>query len=57
MYVVEGRTIRPVQVQIGITDSRNTEILGGELKAGDTIVVSEAPTAATKPSSVGMRLF
>ena len=26
-------------------------------KAGDTIVVSEAPTAATKPSSVGMRLF
>ena len=57
VYVVEGRTIRPVQVQIGITDSRNTEILGGELKAGDTIVVSEAPTAATKPSSVGMRLF
>ena len=27
------------------------------LKEGDTIVVSEAPTAATKPSSVGMRLF
>ncbi len=57
VYVVEGRTIRPVPVQIGITDSRNTEILGGELKAGETIVVSEAPTVATKPSSVGMRLF
>ena len=26
-------------------------------RLGDTIVVSEAPTAATKPSSVGMRLF
>ena len=57
IYVVEGRTIRPVSVQLGITDNRSTEIIGGELKAGDTIVVSEAPTAATKPSSVGMRLF
>jgi len=57
VYVVEGRTIRPVSVQLGITDNRNTEIVGGDLKAGDTLVVSEAPTAATKPSSVGMRLF
>ncbi|MPN60664.1 hypothetical protein SDC9_208395 [bioreactor metagenome] len=57
VYVVEGRAIRPVSVQLGITDNRSTEIVGGELKAGDTIVVSEAPTAATKPSSVGMRLF
>jgi len=57
VYVVEGRSIKPVQVQLGITDNRNTEILGGDLKAGDTIVVSEAPAAATKPSSVGMRLF
>ncbi len=57
IYVVEGRTIRPVSVQLGITDNRNTEIVGGELKAGETLVVSEAPTAATKPSSVGMRLF
>jgi HlyD family secretion protein len=57
IYVVEGRTIRPVSVQLGITDNRSTEIIGDELKAGDTIVVSEAPTAATKPSSVGMRLF
>ncbi len=57
VYVVEGRSIKPVQVQLGITDSRNTEILGGDLKEGNTIVVSEAPAAATKPSSVGMRLF
>lgn len=57
IYVVEGRAIRPVQVLLGITDNRNTEIVGGDLKEGDTIVVSEAPTAATKPSSIGMRLF
>ena len=57
VHIVDGRTIKPVQVQLGITDSRNTEIVGGDLKEGDTLVVSEAPTAATKPSSVGMRLF
>ena len=57
VYVVDGRTIKPVQVQLGITDNRNTEVVGGDLKEGDTLVVSEAPTAATKPSSVGMRLF
>lgn len=57
VYIVEGRTIKPVQIQLGITDNRNTEVVGGDLKEGDTIVVSEAPGAATKPSSVGMRLF
>ena len=55
--MVDGRTLRPVTVQLGITDNRNTEITGGELKEGDTIVVSEAPAAATKPSSIGLRLF
>ena len=49
--------VRPVAVQLGITDNRSTEIVGGELKEGDTLVVSEAPAAATKPSSVGLRLF
>ena len=57
VYVVEGRSVKPVQVQIGITDNRNSEIVGGDLKPGDTVVVGDAPAAATKPSSVGMRLF
>lgn len=57
VYIVEGRTLKPVQVQLGITDNRNTEVLGGELKPGDTVVIGDAPTSAAKPSSVGMRLF
>jgi HlyD family secretion protein len=57
VYVVDGREIRPASVQLGITDNRSTEIVGGELKEGDTIVVSEAPATATKPSSIGIRLF
>jgi len=57
VYVVDGKTIRPVAVQIGITDNRNTEISGGDLKAGDRVVVGDAPGTAGKPSSVGVRLF
>ena len=58
VYVVDGKTIRPVAVELGITDNRMTEIAGGELKAGDIVVVGERPTGdPSKPSSVGMRLF
>lgn len=57
VYVVDGRTIRPVRVVLGITDNRNTEIVGGDLQAGARLVVGEAPAAATTPSSVGFRLF
>ncbi len=57
IYVVEGRTIRPVQVQLGITDNRNTEVVGGELKVGDKVIVGENTAPGGKPSSVGMRLF
>ncbi|EXI83779.1 MAG: hypothetical protein AW12_02534 [Candidatus Accumulibacter sp. BA-94] len=45
-------------MQVGITDNRNTEVVGGELKVGDTVVVGEnVATPSGKPSSVGMRLF
>ncbi len=58
VHVVEGNTIRPVSVQIGITDGRNTEITGGDLKPGERIIIGDNPSmAASKPSSVGVRLF
>ena len=57
VYVVDGKTLRPVTIQIGITDNRNTEVVGGDLKPGDRIVVGEQQVTANKPSSVGMRLF
>jgi HlyD family secretion protein len=57
VYVVDGRTIRRVAIRLGITDNRSTEVLSGGLKEGDVIVVSEAPAAASKPSSIGFRLF
>ena len=58
VYVIDGKQLKPVVVQLGITDNRNTEVLGGELKAGDKVIVGETTaTVSSKPSSVGMRLF
>ena len=58
VYVIERNELKPVSVQLGITDNRNTELVGGELKEGDRLVVGEnLPATSGKPSSVGMRLF
>jgi HlyD family secretion protein len=58
VYLIDKSELTPVSVQLGITDNRNTEVLGGDLKEGDKVVVGENVAATTsKPSSVGMRLF
>lgn len=57
VYVIEGDTLKPVAIQLGITDNRNTEVVGGELKVGDKVIVGENTAPGGKPSSVGMRLF
>lgn len=57
VYVLADGEIKPVAVQIGITDNRNTEVVGGELKAGDRVVIGENSIGDKKPSSVGMRMF
>jgi HlyD family secretion protein len=57
VHVLVGDEIRPVPVQLGITDNRNTEVVGGELKAGDRVIIGENGPGAKKPSSVGMRMF
>lgn len=59
VYVLQQGELAPVGVSLGITDNRNTEIVGGELKAGDQVVVGEAQ-AENKAKTGGappMRLF
>ncbi len=59
VYVLEQGELAPINVSLGITDNRNTEITGGELKAGDQVIVGEA-LAAGKPKTGGtppMRMF
>ncbi len=50
VYVLQGGAPVPVSVTLGITDNRNTEITGGDLKAGDQVVVGDAQ-ASSKPQS------
>lgn len=58
VYIVENGELKPVSVQLGITDNRNTEIVGGNLKPGDKVIAGEnAVGTSGKPSSVGVRLF
>ncbi len=39
-YVLRGGEIRPVAIEAGISDGTLTEVLSGELKAGDRVVTS-----------------
>lgn len=57
VHVLAGGEIKPVAVQLGITDNRMTEIVGGELKEGDRVVTGENSNGSKPPSSVGMRMF
>ena len=57
VYVLEGGKLQPLGVQLGITDGRQTEVVGGELQEGARIVIGENTASGKSPSSVGMRLF
>jgi HlyD family secretion protein len=59
VYVLKNGKLKAVSVTFGITDNRNTEITGGDLKAGDLVVIGEVQAANQSPSSGGrpMRLF
>ena len=58
VYVLEAGRPRPVSVQTGIGDGRVTEIVAGDLKPGDQIVVgATAAGAETSPSTLRTRLF
>jgi HlyD family secretion protein len=60
VYVLEKDQLKPISVSLGITDNRNTEIVGGELKAGDQVVVGDAQAADKSSSSSGrppIRMF
>jgi HlyD family secretion protein len=60
VYVLHGSELMPVDLSLGITDSRSTEVLGGELKAGDRVVVGDAQangSSNTGAPPMRMRMF
>jgi HlyD family secretion protein len=59
VYVLREGKPTAVIVELGITDNRNTEITGGELKAGDKVIVGTADMGASASSggSLQVRAF
>jgi HlyD family secretion protein len=58
VYILDGDELKPVRVRIGITDNRMSEVLSGNLKEGDQVVVNERQAgSAGAGSRRGMRLF
>jgi hypothetical protein len=51
--------MKPLNVTLGITDNRNTEVAVGDLKEGDQVVIGEEQEVDNSISSGGrpMRLF
>jgi HlyD family secretion protein len=39
VWLLDGNSAKPVNVQIGASDGRSTEIIGGDLKEGDKVIV------------------
>lgn len=59
VFVLANGKLKPVSVKSGITDNRNTEIVSGDLKAGDQVVIGEIQSADQSSGSGRrpMRLF
>ena len=59
VHVLRGGELVPVRLTLGITDNRFTEVIDGELRADDRIVVGEAVANGSSgaPRTVGMRMF
>jgi HlyD family secretion protein len=49
--VLQGGALVPLSVTLGITDNRNTEIVGGDLKVGDQIVLGDVLTGNKSQSN------
>ncbi len=59
LYILKKGQLMSVNVKPGITDSRNTEIISGELQIGDQLILSDAPSSPPPQtaSSPRMRMF
>jgi HlyD family secretion protein len=60
VYLLDGGALKPVAIDTGIADSRHTEALGTDLKAGQVVVVDDLRAAPAPPPAGGtmrMRMF
>jgi HlyD family secretion protein len=57
VYVLENGQPKAVRITIGITDNHMTEVLGGDLKDGDKVIMSDRQPPAKDSGQRGPRFF
>jgi HlyD family secretion protein len=57
VYVLENGQPKAVRISVGITDNKLTEVVAGELKDGDAVVIEDRQPPAKANGGPGMRLF
>lgn len=57
VHVLENGLPKAVRIAVGITDNRMTEVLGGDLKEGDAVIIEDRQPPAKANGGPGMRLF
>jgi HlyD family secretion protein len=62
LHVLRGDKVVPVPIKTGISDTRSTEVIAGELRAGEQVVVEEltagkAAGASQQPQPFRLRTF
>ena len=57
VYLLSENRPVPVNVSIGITDGNFTEIVNGEIKAGDKVIISEVVDKKESESKFKLRVF
>lgn len=57
VYVLENGQPKSMRIAVGITDGRMTEVLEGDLKESDKVIVEDTQAATKKNDSRPMRLF
>ncbi len=57
VYVLENGQPKAVRISVGITDNKLTEVLAGELKDGDAVIIEDRQPPAKANGGPGMRLF
>jgi HlyD family secretion protein len=56
VHILKNGKIMSLNVKLGITDNRNTEIISGELKAGDQVITGESQASQPGNGSQPMRM-
>jgi HlyD family secretion protein len=58
VYALDGQQLKPISIETGIADGRYTEVVTGDLKAGDRVVVEDLRAPAPQPTgTLRMRMF